>query len=80
MSDGFEDVLGRLRPEDLALDPSGRVVVANAEVAEQLKAVGGLTETALRNDTNIICCGNKSCAAANELGALVERMAGGSSR
>jgi len=71
------ELLRGITPNDIQLDPQGRVVVSNPAIAEQLKAAGQLSAARAKGDTNFICCGNKSCLAAEELGSLVERFVGG---
>jgi len=71
--------LSGLRPDDLRIDEQGRVVITAPSVVEQLKNAGLSRDQleALRNDTNIICCGNSRCGRASDLGSVVERLVGG---
>lgn len=73
-SDSIRSLLSQLRTEDISIDEQGRIFIMNAAIAERLKGVGGIRPDVLKNgDTNIICCGNGSCAQEGTLGPLVDR-------
>jgi hypothetical protein len=76
--DNLQKALNGISAEDLTVDPEGRIVINNPELAGLLSEAGPLADAAKKkSDTNIICCGNGSCRAADDLGALVERFTGG---
>lgn len=72
--DAFRDALSRLSLTDIAVDDSGRIVIANDEIARELANAtkgppGGLAEA-----TNYGCCTNGAlCGKQAQLPSVTER-------
>lgn len=85
MSDSnFRGMLEGVSLDDIRIDHLGRAVIVSPSVAEKLKGAATLTPDSLAgSDTNIICCGNQSCAKPTDLkdlGVLAERFTRGGVR
>lgn len=71
----LNEVLAGLRPDDVRVDPFGRVVIVSPSIVDKIKASGAIGADELaRSDTNIICCGNSKCGGALDLGSIMERV------
>ncbi|HHJ14954.1 MAG TPA: hypothetical protein ENJ79_11400 [Gammaproteobacteria bacterium] len=60
-NDRIKDALAKLSANDFQVDAAGRVIISNPELAQLIKP-GLPGDLEARSDTNIICCGNGSCA------------------
>lgn len=73
-------LLSQIQPGDIRIDEAGRVVINRPDIADRLKRLKDLAGPVARDDTNIICCGNDSCAKSDDLGAIAERLSKGAGR
>lgn len=72
----FKDLLSGVRPEQLKVDASGRVVIDDRELADAIK---GSVDLAVKASEELmgngLCCGNGNCASP-ELVGFMERLVG----
>lgn len=73
----LREALSELRSDDVRVDHLGRVVITAPSINEKIREIGRLEFDEAASPTNIICCGNGSCAGGEDLGALVERFSRG---
>jgi hypothetical protein len=78
-NEDLSKALEMLKIEDIRIDPRGRLVIDNPDVARRLEEIGDIPRIPgeVAADTNIICCGNGSCGKESALTDFLERMAGG---
>lgn len=70
----LKSLLSQIQPGDIRFDETGRVVVDRPDLAQKLKGIPGIGSPVAKDDTNIICCGNKKCGQDEFLGSIAERV------